>query len=188
MPGWQLSCRLMGSPFYPHHHIELSSNILPRLPNATTYRRHDHFSCFYALWAGVPAPITPETASLRCQCTGTLSQVLQPEREWAPLQLSHPWLSLTYACVITDSFTVLPKQGARPVLHPFPATGPGYLTIEKWQGQLSFTCTLRNGSLTPQSLSMPPTSPSSITRASCTALYEGPTLSNGSATACKGQG
>jgi hypothetical protein len=183
----------MGSPFYPHHHTELSSNILPRLPNATTYRRHDQFSCFYALWAGLPAPTTPEIASLRCQCTGPLSQVLQPEREWAPSSALTP-LGLAHQCLYHHrQLHCVAQARCRTCSPAVSCHSPGYLTTshQKWPGQLSFTCVPRSGSLTPQSLSIPPTSPSSFTRASSTALYrlgEGPTLPNGSTTACKGQG
>lgn len=145
----------MGSPFYPHHHTELSSNILPGLPSTTTSRRQDQLPCFYAFWTGVPAPTPSEPAPLRCQCACPLSQVLQPDREWVPLFSSHTLGSGSPMPVSLQLASLCCSGKVQDLIcihlqpHPRP---PHNLTTEKCQGQLSFTCAFRSGSLTPQSL------------------------------------
>lgn len=109
-----------------------------------------------------------------------------------PLQLSHSWVWPTHACVIPASFTVLLRQGVGPDLHPSPATpqataqphnremsGPAllHLCLQEWLTHSPVP-------------TIPLTSPSSVTRASSTALSRlgvGPTLPCGDAAAGKGQ-
>lgn len=111
------------------------------------------------------------------QCTGPLSQVLSLKGNGPALQLSHPWVWLTHASVITASYTVLLRQCAGPNLHPFPATrkATSQSHIREMASQLSFTHALKSGSPTPQSLPSPPTFPSlGPALLHCLGLVQGP--------------